>query len=98
VGSWLLSGLLVGEAIIIAYGLVLRYDLTVPPAAVAVAGILGQIRQAVVGSHPAALPGGIGAAGADRSIQCQTPSSPRCSPGAPEWMKTGHFQDSPWPS
>ena len=62
VWMWALSGLLVGAAIIIGYRFVLRYDLTVLPAAVAAAVILGQIRQGALGSHPAALSGGIGAA------------------------------------
>jgi hypothetical protein len=62
VWMWALSGLLVGAAIIIGYRFVLRYDLTVLPAAVAAAVILGQIRQGALGSHPAAFSGGIGAA------------------------------------
>ena len=59
--AWVASGLVVGVLLLAAYRLVLRYDLTVLPIAVATSLILGLARQLTFEAYPGAVAGGIGA-------------------------------------
>jgi hypothetical protein len=52
--TWLLSGLVIGVALLAGWVLVLRFDLAALPAAMAAATILAQVRLAVVGAFPGA--------------------------------------------
>ena len=59
---WLVSGLLAGAALLLAYLLVLRFLLVLIPLALAAMLVLDQLRQAIAQAHPAAIPGAIMAA------------------------------------
>ena len=59
--AWVASGLVVGVLLLGAYRLVLRYDLTVLPVAVATLLILGQARHVAFEAYPGAVAGRIGA-------------------------------------
>jgi len=54
---WLVSGLLLGAAALAGYVFVLRYDLTILPAAVATSLILANVRAAVIAAYPGARAG-----------------------------------------
>jgi hypothetical protein len=56
---WILSGLLMGVLLLLAYIFVLRFNLTLVPLAVSVMILLGEVKQGVVQPIPAALPGAI---------------------------------------
>lgn len=59
--AWVTSGLVVGVLLLTTYRLVLRYDLTVLPIAVATTLILGQARQVTFEAYPGSVAGGVGA-------------------------------------
>jgi hypothetical protein len=56
---WLLSGLLTGVLLLLAYIFVLRFNLTLVPLAVSVMILLGEVKQGIAQPIPAALPGAI---------------------------------------
>lgn len=56
---WLLSGLLMGVLLLLAYVFVLRFNLTLVPLAVSVMILLGEVKQGIAQPIPAALPGAL---------------------------------------
>jgi hypothetical protein len=54
---WLLSGMIGGVVVLLAYLLAFRYEPALIPPAVGSIAILGALRQAMVNAHPAAIPG-----------------------------------------
>jgi hypothetical protein len=56
---WLLSGLLMGVLMLLAYVFVLRFNLTLVPLAVSVMILLGELKQGIAQPIPAALPGAV---------------------------------------
>jgi hypothetical protein len=54
---WLLSGLLTGVLLLLAYIFVLRFNLALVPLAVSVMILLGEVKQGMAQPIPAALPG-----------------------------------------
>ncbi len=59
---WLVSGLLAGGTLLLAYLLVLRFHIALIPLALAAMVILDELQQALYQAHPAAIPGAIAAA------------------------------------
>jgi membrane protease YdiL (CAAX protease family) len=59
VGLWLGAGLVTGLLLFAAWVLVLRFHLALIPVAAAAIGILGILRESVIGAYPGALAGGV---------------------------------------
>jgi hypothetical protein len=56
---WLLSGVLAGMVLLVAYVFVLRFNLALVPLAAAVVTVLSELKQGIDQPVPAALPGAI---------------------------------------